>query len=346
MIKCTNLDIKDAACLHIFHILQNPTSRPTRKSTQTAMVNAPKKKISPLPGGKYGNSIEWSTQRRHRANKGKSCVEAEWVRAHGALRNMQSDLIPAPEKWQEMHCSSNEAKDKWIKDYVHRETAGPTKWIEDPEPTVQQEQEDTRKAENAALTNRQHKKAFLEMMVAIGDSLSDLASSDDGEYGEDEDDEEAGQGQLSEDNKPSWVMGTICKTVQQHMERIRQPQMKLNELTQLGWEDTADNFCERNTKYSTSELGVQPFVKPQTDNDAAAPAPTTFGELMECLDIVPSISPMLQGTSQPGSSHIWLGAGKPQSTKSIPHPAPAGEPDSSLSHNVKPFEHVNIYPCI
>jgi hypothetical protein len=39
---------------------------------------------------------------------------------------------------------------------------------------------------------------------------------------------------LSEDDEPGWVMGTITKTVQQHMERFRQKQMKIDELTQTG----------------------------------------------------------------------------------------------------------------
>jgi len=72
------------------------------------------------------------------------------------------------------------------------------------------------------------------MMVAIRDSLSDLASSDDGEDGEDEDDEETKQGKLSKDDEAGWVMGTITKTVQQRMERFQQKQMKLDELTQPG----------------------------------------------------------------------------------------------------------------
>jgi hypothetical protein len=73
---------------------------------------------------------------------------------------------------------------------------------------------------------------FEEMLVAIGDSLSDLASSEHGEDGEEEDDEGTEQGNLSDDDKPGWVMGTITKTVQQRMERFRQMQIKLDELTQ------------------------------------------------------------------------------------------------------------------
>jgi len=59
------------------------------------------------------------------------------------------------------------------------------------------------------------------MIVVIGESLSDLASSDDGEDGEDEDDEDTEQGQLSDNDEPSWVMGTVTKRVQQSIERFR-----------------------------------------------------------------------------------------------------------------------------
>ena len=99
------------------------------------------------------------------------------------------------------------------------------------------------------------------MKVAIGDSLSDITSSDDGEDGTDEDIKETEQGQLSKDDEPGWVMGTITKTVQQHMERFRQKQMKREELTQPGWEDAADYFLKRDKKYGTSELTVPAVVQ-------------------------------------------------------------------------------------
>jgi len=89
-------------------------------------------------------------------------------------------------------------------------------------------------AKIVGLMSSEPEKTFEEMLVAIGDSLSDLASSDGGEDGEDENDEETEQGNFSKDAKPSWVMGTITKTVQQRMERFRQKQMKLNEMTQPG----------------------------------------------------------------------------------------------------------------
>ena len=183
-------------------------------------------------------------------------------------------------------------------------------------------------AEIAGLTPREPEKTFKEMMAAIGESQSDLASYDEGEDGEDKD-EETELGTQSEDDEPGWVMGTISKTVQQRIESFRQKQMKLDELTQPGLEDAADYFRERDKKYGTAELRVPVVVQPQTDDGASAPPPTTFGELMERLDIVPGISQMPQGTSRPGSCHIRLGSVKPQSNTSISGLEPAVQPDTS-----------------
>jgi len=98
--------------------------------------------------------------------------------------------------------------------------------------------------------------------------------------------------------------------------------------------------------YGTFELSVPAVVKPQMDQDVAAPAPTTFGELMECVDIVPGISQMLQGTSRPGSSHMWLGSGKLLLDTGIPGYAPAAELDSSPMVRAKPIEPISFYTCI
>ena len=126
-------------------------------------------------------------------------------------------------------------------------------------------------AEIAGLMSRKPDPTFEDMLVAIGDSLSDLASSDDGEDVEDEGDEETAQGKLSKDDEPGWVMGTITTTVQQSMERFQHNQMKLDELTQPGWEDAVDYFCERDEKYGTTELRFPAVVQPQNNNDAPAP---------------------------------------------------------------------------
>jgi hypothetical protein len=63
-------------------------------------------------------------------------------------------------------------------------------------------------------------------------------------------------------------MGTITKTVQQRVEMCQQKQMKVDELTQLAWEDAADYLCERYKKYSIYELKVRPIVQLQMNEVA------------------------------------------------------------------------------
>lgn len=69
LIKHTNLEMMNSACLHAVHILQQPTSSQTTKSTQGATVNAQNMKRLPLPVGKYGNSTRRFTQQHHQENK-------------------------------------------------------------------------------------------------------------------------------------------------------------------------------------------------------------------------------------------------------------------------------------
>jgi hypothetical protein len=98
--------------------------------------------------------------------------------------------------------------------------------------------------------------------------------------------------------------------------------------------------------YGTTELRVPAVVQLQTNDDAPAPPPATFGELMESLDIVPGISQRPQETSRPGNSHIRLGTVKPQSKSCIPGGEPAAEPDSSPLLKAKPVEPVRFYSFI
>jgi len=107
-------------------------------------------------------------------------LEAEGVRALGALHSLRSKKKLAAEKQRETRFLSNQEKDKWIEDNVERETAGARKRVEDREAAIQREQDDMTHAEIVRLTSREPEKTFEEMLVAIGDSLSDLASLDDG----------------------------------------------------------------------------------------------------------------------------------------------------------------------
>ena len=265
--------MKDSACLHVVHILQHRTSRPTTRSTHDTMGDALKRNFSPLPAGKLGKSTKKSTRPRHHADVGKSGVEAERVRALGALHSLQSKKKLAAGKRQETHFSSNDEKEKWIKDYVERETAVARKRVQDAETAIMHELNDTITAESAGTTTEKAERTFEEMLNAIGDGLSHLASSDDEQDGEDEEyyEDDTQLGKLSDDDEPGWVMGTISKTVQHHLQSFRQKQMKLDELTQPGWGDAANSFPDRDMKYGTTELRVPAEVKPQIDMTAATP---------------------------------------------------------------------------
>jgi hypothetical protein len=201
------------------------------------MVKALRKNLSPHPAGKYRKSTKHSTRRRHQANKGKTGLEAERVRALGALCSLGSQKKLVAEKRREPHFLSNEEREKWIEDFVERETAVARKRDQDAKTAMMQEQEHMENVEKGRSTTTKTEITFEEMLNAISDSLSDLASSDDEADGEDEDveEEDTGHDKLSEDDERRWVMGTISNTVQHRMESFRQKQLRLDELTQLGW---------------------------------------------------------------------------------------------------------------
>jgi len=104
-------------------------------------------------------------------------------------------------------------------------------------------------------------------------------------------------------------------------------------------------MCERDTMYRTTEVRFPAVVKLGTD-DAAPPAPTTWGKLMETLDIVPGISLQPQGTSPHGSSHISLGIWTPLSNKGIVYLPPDAESDSSPIQKAEHVEPICFYPWI
>jgi len=110
---------------------------------------------------------------------------------------MRSKEKLAAEKRRETHFLSNEEQEQWIEDYCDRETAGARKRVDDAEAPVQQEEDDMKHAEIVGLTNRESEKTFGKMMVAVGATLSDLASSNNGEDVEVEDDKETEHSMLS-----------------------------------------------------------------------------------------------------------------------------------------------------
>lgn len=87
----------------------------------------------------------------------------------------------------------------------------------------------------------------------------------------------------------------ISKTELQRIQRFRLNEGILDEVTQLGWRDTADCLPQRDTMYGTSEMNGLAVVEPRMDDDAASPAPTTFRMQMNYLDNVSGILPMTRG---------------------------------------------------
>jgi len=244
------------------------------------MVNALTKNFSQHTAGKYGKCTKQSTLQHHQGNEGKSGLEAERVRAVGAFRSSRSKKALSAEKWRETQFLSKEEKQKWTEDYVERETAVAGKRVQDAATVIMQEQEHMSMAENVGATTSKPKNTLEAMLNAIGESLSDLASSDDEQDGNDEEDDEENTelSTLTDDDEPGWVMGTISKTVQHCMESIRQKKMRLDKLTHPGWRYAAYDLCQRDMKYETAESKVRAVVKPQIDLTAATPSPITFGE--------------------------------------------------------------------
>jgi hypothetical protein len=275
-------------------------------------------------------------------NEGKSSFAAQTVQAHAALRRLRPKKKRVAETQREAQFVSNDPKEKLIENNVKRESARARKGVEDVEAMIWQKQENTEAAENTGLTTTEPENKSHEMMVAIANSQSDSALTDDGE----EDNADTEQGQLSETDEPSWVMGTMAKMVQQCMERLQQMQIKNDELIQLRWEDTADNICETDKQYAKSELQEPAVVHPQTDDDTASPALITLAEHAKSLHIVPGILQMPQGPNQPRRRDIRLASGKPQWNMSITSLAPSTEHDSSTFPIGKPIEPISIFPFV
>jgi len=251
-------------------------------------------------------------------------------------------------KRHKTHFLNNEEKEQLIEDYEEWETAVARKRVEDAENAIKQDRDDMRNAEKAGLTTTKPERTFGEMLNAMGDSLSDLAISDDGEDGEDKDDDEEHPpgGKLGKDDETGRVMGTIFKTAQHRMERFRQKQMKLDEFTPPGWGDAADYFRESDKKYGTTKLKAQAVIQPQTADDAASFVPTTFSVPLVTLDSVPRELQMPQLTSRPASTQMRLGSRKPQMHERIPSLLPAPMPDRLQIQQSKPVEPITFHPCI
>ena len=86
---------------------------------------------------------------------------------------------------------------------MERETAVPSKRVQDAETAIMQELKDMTTAESVGATTRNAETTFEEMLNAIRDSLSNLACSNNEQDGEDKDDDDNTElGKLSDDDEP------------------------------------------------------------------------------------------------------------------------------------------------
>jgi len=79
-------------------------------------------------------------------------------------------------------------------------------------------------AEKVESTTAKSEKSYAEMLFANGASLSDLKNANDevNRDNEENDGEDTEQGKQNEHDEPGWVMNTIPKLVQLHLQSIWQ----------------------------------------------------------------------------------------------------------------------------
>jgi len=95
------------------------------------------------------------------------------------LRSLWSETTLAAKRRRETKSFSNHKKQKWIEDYVDRDATVARKRVEETETAIQQAEDDMSWAEIEGLRGQKPEKIFAKMLNAIGDSLSDVASSND-----------------------------------------------------------------------------------------------------------------------------------------------------------------------
>lgn len=85
---------------------------------------------------------------------------------------------------------------------MEREITVARKRVKDADTVSKQQHKQIRNAEHTGVTTREAAKMFQEMKIAIGDSLSNLANSNQEEDGDDEYHLDTDRGKRSEDDEP------------------------------------------------------------------------------------------------------------------------------------------------
>ena len=225
------------------------------------MVNTPKKNFSPLPAGKFGKSDNPATLKRHRTNAGKGGIESERIRALQALRTLRSKKKAKAAASKDTVSMTQQEREKWIEDYVERETAVARRRVEEADAAWELEKERlAAEALDGASTASKSKTTFAEMLKGIDDSIDDIATSDeDDEDDEDEDEEEDDiEGEIKADGTmdiSDGPAGVVEERAQKRIDTFREMCKQIDEVTRPGWEAAENYFRERDKKYNCGIYG-------------------------------------------------------------------------------------------
>ena len=145
----------------------------------------------------------------------KTGLEPNWTIL--AVQTRITGRLPGPianTKW-ETYFLSHKENEKWIEDYVHRDTTMATKQVEDAETVNQQQQDDMTNDQKALMTTRKPEETIALLLNPLRDSLRDVTCSDDKEDTEEEevDDDDTVLGRLSNDYKPGCVIQIFSEMV-------------------------------------------------------------------------------------------------------------------------------------
>jgi hypothetical protein len=195
-----------------------------------------------------------------------------------------------------MKFMSKEGKEKSIVGFVKSETAAAGKRVAETEAAVERERISVLKRAAAGTT----KMTFEEMLEAIGDSVDNVATSDEEDNDEDneEDGEDNNDAKLGNGNEPEWVVDTINQSVPAQLDLLLTKEMNFVELTTLGSADAENDFRTCDRKYITTKLKIQAVVTLNAISDTANAS--KFHHFMDTLIRVPATtSPMAQPTTSP-----------------------------------------------
>jgi hypothetical protein len=233
-----------------------------------------KKNLKPLPAGKTGKSRNPSTLRRHRYNAERSAHEAERIRALNALRTLKSRKRKAATKMKEIQGMSEDQREKWIENYVERETQVARQRVEAADAAVNEDMENEYGAPPAVRTK---KRTFEELLALVGDDLDNVVPSDDDDDDDDEEEPDEDEDEKEWADDDDFVPGQMDKTTMAEIAAARARTSRIFELTKEGYAEAEAFWRKRDEEVGVDTLkhGRLPVPRSETEKsdemEAASP---------------------------------------------------------------------------